>query len=263
MIKKLSLGLLVAVLSLVGAVSANAAALTFDTNTNATLGSYTYIIKAGSVATSLVNDDTSLAVEVPTGSTFTLVSANRNTLTTTGGTVTCTNTESTLVITGSTGDTRTITPTATACGAITGSGGGGGGGSYVAPVVTPATPATPATPGTVIAGCGNNTTGFSTSSGVSCAGNTSTIPATPATPASPSTTTGSYNLGTTTLKNGSRGEAVRELQRFLNDKLNLGLVLDGALGPKTIAVIKQWQAENGLVADGLIGVKTKAMMNVQ
>ena len=80
----------------------------------------------------------------------------------------------------------------------------------------------------------------------------------PATPASPSSY---YNLGTTTLKNGSRGEAVKELQRFLNDKLNLGLVLDGALGPKTIAVIKKWQADNGLVPDGLIGAKTKAMMN--
>ena len=49
-----------------------------------------------------------------------------------------------------------------------------------------------------------------------------------------------------------------ELQRFLNDKLNLGLVLDGRLGPKTIAVIKQWQTDNGLVADGLIGPATKA-----
>ncbi|KKR01728.1 MAG: Peptidoglycan-binding domain 1 protein [Candidatus Nomurabacteria bacterium GW2011_GWD2_39_12] len=81
--------------------------------------------------------------------------------------------------------------------------------------------------------------------------------ATPATPASTSQSTGSYNFGTTTLKNGSKGEAVKELQRFLNDKLNLGLVLDGKLGPKTIAVI------NGLVADGLIGAKTKAMMNAQ
>ncbi|MEK7128597.1 MAG: peptidoglycan-binding domain-containing protein, partial [Patescibacteria group bacterium] len=69
--------------------------------------------------------------------------------------------------------------------------------------------------------------------------------------------------GATTLKNGSRGEAAKELQRFLNDKLNLGLALDGIIGPKTIAVIKQWQKDNGLVADGLIGAKTKAMMNAQ
>jgi peptidoglycan hydrolase-like protein with peptidoglycan-binding domain len=70
-----------------------------------------------------------------------------------------------------------------------------------------------------------------------------------------------YNFGTVTLKNGSKGEAVKELQRFLNAKLKLGLVVDGKLGPKTIAVIKTWQKEHGLVADGLIGVKTKLMMN--
>jgi len=70
----------------------------------------------------------------------------------------------------------------------------------------------------------------------------------------------SYNLGTTTLKNGSRGEAAKELQRFLNDKLDLNLSLDGVIGPKTIAVMKQWQSKNGLVADGLIGPKTKAII---
>lgn len=71
-----------------------------------------------------------------------------------------------------------------------------------------------------------------------------------------------FNFGTTTLKDGSRGEAVMELQRFLNVKLNLGLVIDGKLGPKTIAVIKQWQTDNGLVSDGLVGNKTKTMMNL-
>ena len=85
------------------------------------------------------------------------------------------------------------------------------------------------------------------------------------TTSTPSTSSGPsiYNLGTTTLKNGSSGESVKELQRFLNAKLNLGLTLDGKLGPKTIAVIKKWQEDNGLVADGLIGPKTKAMMNAQ
>ncbi|MFA6397823.1 MAG: peptidoglycan-binding domain-containing protein [Candidatus Paceibacterota bacterium] len=70
-----------------------------------------------------------------------------------------------------------------------------------------------------------------------------------------------YNFGTTTLRNGSKGEAVKELQRFLNTTLNLGLVVDGRLGPKTITVIKTWQKNHGLVADGLIGKKTKDMMN--
>jgi peptidoglycan hydrolase-like protein with peptidoglycan-binding domain len=72
-----------------------------------------------------------------------------------------------------------------------------------------------------------------------------------------------YNFGLTTLKNGSSGNAVMELQRFLNAKLNLGLVIDGKLGSKTIAVIKTWQKDNGLVADGLIGAKTKAQMNIE
>ena len=70
-----------------------------------------------------------------------------------------------------------------------------------------------------------------------------------------------YDFGTTVLKNGSQGEAVKELQRFLNDKLNLGLAVDGILGPNTIAVIKQWQEDKGLVADGLVGPATKGLMN--
>jgi hypothetical protein len=72
-----------------------------------------------------------------------------------------------------------------------------------------------------------------------------------------------YNFGSVTLRNGSRGDAVKELQRFLNNKLNLGLIIDGKLGPKTIAVIKQWQKAHGLVGDGLVGPKTKAMMLAQ
>jgi peptidoglycan hydrolase-like protein with peptidoglycan-binding domain len=83
------------------------------------------------------------------------------------------------------------------------------------------------------------------------------------TPASNPTTSSkpaSYNFGTNTLRRGSTGPAVKELQRFLNDTLNLGLVLDGKLGPKTIAVIKTWQANHGLVADGLVGPKTKKAM---
>lgn len=104
--------------------------------------------------------------------------------------------------------------------------------------------------GPEIPGCGNRTTGFSTSTGASCVGNRSTT-----------ATSTTYNFGTKTLKNGSKGEAVMELQRFLNTTMNLGLVVDGKLGPKTIAVIKKWQKANGLVADGLVGPKTKAKMN--
>ena len=139
----------------------------------------------------------------------------------------------------------------------------GGGAPAAAAIVTPVV-VTPVV--TVDTGCAAGAK-FSITTGKACAAATVT-PATPATPAvpgvspaTPATPATVYNLGTTTLKNGSQGEAVKELQRFLNDKLNLGLVLDGKLGPKTIAVIKTWQADNGLVPDGLIGAKTKAMMN--
>jgi len=115
---------------------------------------------------------------------------------------------------------------------------------------------------TVIPGC-NGTLGFSTVTGQSCVNNFTTTTTPPVTLGSTpeNTTPTSYNFGTVTLKNGSTGNAVEELQEFLNRFLNLGLVVDGRLGPKTIAVIKKWQKAHGLVADGLIGAKTKALMN--
>jgi len=106
----------------------------------------------------------------------------------------------------------------------------------------------------VISGC-NGTIGFSTATGASCATNYV------GSPVSNAMTAGSYALGTVTIKVGSKGTAAKELQRYLNDTMNLGLVLDGKIGPKTIAVIKKWQKAHGLVADGLVGPKTKAMMN--
>jgi peptidoglycan hydrolase-like protein with peptidoglycan-binding domain len=74
-------------------------------------------------------------------------------------------------------------------------------------------------------------------------------------------TASAYDFGTVTLKNGSKGQAVMELQRFLNNTLNLGLVVDGRLGPKTILVIKKWQRDHGLFEDGLVGRNTKSKMN--
>jgi hypothetical protein len=123
------------------------------------------------------------------------------------------------------------------------SGSGGGGGS--AKKKTTPIPSTP----TIIPGCDNRTTGFSVLTGQSCIGNIVT-----------NMNSSLYNFGTTTLRLGSNGEAVKELQRFLNAKLNLGLILDGKLGLKTIAVIKKWQKDHGLVADGLVGPQTKAKM---
>ncbi len=58
----------------------------------------------------------------------------------------------------------------------------------------------------------------------------------------------------TTVKVGSRGDAVKRVQR------KLGLVADGMFGPGTEAAVKAWQAENGLVADGIVGPKSLAKM---
>ena len=62
------------------------------------------------------------------------------------------------------------------------------------------------------------------------------------------------------LRQGSKGEAVKELQIFLNEKLSLGLVVDGKMGPATVAAVKQWQNGSGLVSDGIVGPKTRELM---
>lgn len=59
---------------------------------------------------------------------------------------------------------------------------------------------------------------------------------------------------TETLRRGSKGDAVKRLQR------KLGLVADGDFGPNTEAKVKEWQAANGLVADGIVGPQTLAKL---
>lgn len=57
------------------------------------------------------------------------------------------------------------------------------------------------------------------------------------------------------LKLGSRGEAVKRLQRRLND-FGLGLIVDGIFGPATEAAVKQYQRDNRLKVDGIVGPET-------
>lgn len=52
---------------------------------------------------------------------------------------------------------------------------------------------------------------------------------------------------TETLRRGSKGDAVKQIQR------KLGLAEDGDFGPGTEAAVKKWQGANGLVSDGVIG----------
>ncbi len=57
-----------------------------------------------------------------------------------------------------------------------------------------------------------------------------------------------------TLRQGSRGQAVTQLQTLL--KVNA----DGVFGPKTEAALKAWQKANHLVADGIYGPKSYQKM---
>ncbi len=151
-------------------------------------------------------------------------------------------------------NTKILTYHLTSFGELDAVGGGSYGGSYIAPSVV-SLPTLP--PVIAIAnnsqGCANGNT-YNISTGEICVNNSTSVQATTVPRGE------SYDFGTSTLRNGSTGEAVRELQRFLNATLSLGLVVDGKLGPKTISVIKKWQKSQGLVADGLIGPKTKARM---
>ena len=52
------------------------------------------------------------------------------------------------------------------------------------------------------------------------------------------------------IKTGSRGNEVKELQKFL------GISADGIFGKGTETAVKKWQSKNGLVADGIVGPAT-------
>jgi len=242
--KKLKISLLIVALALfIGAGYAYAADLSWTADTTIDLSSpdVNLTVVSGSKATSLVVGTGSINIIIPNGNSFTVTSASRD-LTVSGVTTadvaqSCSAAflKTVTVYGGTGGETITLSAYSSECTPDSSGGGGGGGGGGSTKPKTPAIPAVPATPAVP---------------GVA--------PATPATPAVPAS---AYNFGTAVLKNGSQGAAVMELQRFLNQVLKLGLVIDGKLGPKTIAVIKQWQTDNGLVADGLIGPATKAMMN--
>lgn len=60
----------------------------------------------------------------------------------------------------------------------------------------------------------------------------------------------------TTLKQGSRGSEVKQLQTQLkNLGYNVGSI-DGIFGPKTLAAVKAFQKDRGLSVDGIVGKKT-------
>lgn len=52
------------------------------------------------------------------------------------------------------------------------------------------------------------------------------------------------------LRRGSRGEAVKAIQRAL------GIAADGSFGPQTEAAVRAFQASHGLSVDGIVGPQT-------
>lgn len=61
-----------------------------------------------------------------------------------------------------------------------------------------------------------------------------------------------------TLKKGSAGIAVKNLQSFLNWAINAKLTVDGDFGNATFKALKKFQKKVGLKQDGVWGTKTRA-----
>ncbi len=66
-----------------------------------------------------------------------------------------------------------------------------------------------------------------------------------------------------TLRKGSTGPGVRDLQQKLNQVLRPvpPLVVDGNFGPKTDAAVRAFQLKAKLVVDGVVGPKTRAALD--
>lgn len=58
-----------------------------------------------------------------------------------------------------------------------------------------------------------------------------------------------------TLRKGSTGEYVEQLQKRLNER-GYSLSCDGIFGTKTLEAVKAFQKDNGLDVDGIVGKKT-------
>jgi hypothetical protein len=65
---------------------------------------------------------------------------------------------------------------------------------------------------------------------------------------------GAAQIDTRLLKVGSRGAAVKAVQRAL------GVPADGIFGPRTRAAVRAFQARNGLIVDGIVGPQTRAAL---
>ena len=66
---------------------------------------------------------------------------------------------------------------------------------------------------------------------------------------------------TKSMKNGSKGDEVMELQKFLSTKGYYNGKADGKFGPKTKASLAKFQVANKLKGDGVVGSVTRAILN--
>lgn len=69
------------------------------------------------------------------------------------------------------------------------------------------------------------------------------------------TNTSSSTLNKPVLREGSTGEAVKELQELLL-RSNIDVVVDGIFGPQTKGAVKFFQCKMFLLQDGIVGDKT-------
>ena len=65
-----------------------------------------------------------------------------------------------------------------------------------------------------------------------------------------------------TVRLGSRGVVVKDLQTKLNSKIGCNLTMDGIFGPQTLTMVKYYQEINKLVVDGVVGPKTWTLLNL-
>lgn len=70
--------------------------------------------------------------------------------------------------------------------------------------------------------------------------------------------------GRPTVKQGSTGQAVKDLQARLNRDYSAysRLTVDGSFGPSTNAVVREFQRRAGLVQDGIVGPNTWAKLGL-
>ena len=72
-----------------------------------------------------------------------------------------------------------------------------------------------------------------------------------------SSSSGSSSSSSSVLKKGSKGEAVKTLQRNLNVAIGAGLSVDGSFGPACYEAVKKFQSRYGLSVDGIAGPATQ------